>query len=237
MPAWNLISGEDKLRHRRLHQDLLRRLGRRRRRAPPVPIKPDPVAQEAGEGHRRGRAGLSRHRRLLELPPRATPPKPTIAEDMKSATSRSPASATTCTSRSRRRATGARPSSRPTSSSTRTKIAATAEELVRVIAAGRRRHGDALVGRRASPTEQLWGLAYYVESLVQKRGTPEGRRSGRASPSSRRSTAAGCGPSPPLRMSPPRRPRPRRGRLRRPRPRRRRPGEADPAQPRPDAKK
>jgi mono/diheme cytochrome c family protein len=55
----------------------------------------------------------------------------------------------------------------------RTKIAATREELVRVIAAG--------VGGTAMPSwgdslsdKQLWGLAYYVEWLVEQRGTPEG---------------------------------------------------------------
>jgi len=52
----------------------------------------------------------------------------------------------------------------------RTKIAGTREELVRVIAAG--------VGGTAMPSwgdtltdKQLWGLAYYVESLVEKRGS------------------------------------------------------------------
>lgn len=55
----------------------------------------------------------------------------------------------------------------------RTKIAATKEELVRVIAAG--------VGGTAMPSwgatlthQQLWGLAYYVESLIEKRESAEG---------------------------------------------------------------
>lgn len=55
----------------------------------------------------------------------------------------------------------------------RTKSATTKDELVRVIAAG--------VGGTAMPSwgesltnQQLWGLAYYVESLIEKRGTPEG---------------------------------------------------------------
>jgi mono/diheme cytochrome c family protein len=54
----------------------------------------------------------------------------------------------------------------------RTKIASTRDELVRVIAAG--------VGGTAMPSwgdtlsdKQLWGLAYYVESLVEMRATPE----------------------------------------------------------------
>lgn len=52
------------------------------------------------------------------------------------------------------------------------KAGATRDDLVRVIAAG--------VGGTAMPSwgtslsnDQLWGLAYYVESLVAKRGTPE----------------------------------------------------------------
>ena len=56
----------------------------------------------------------------------------------------------------------------------RTKIAAKKEELVRVIAAG--------VGGTAMPSwgatlthQQLWGLAYYVESLIQKRDSAEGQ--------------------------------------------------------------
>ncbi|MEP7123089.1 MAG: c-type cytochrome, partial [Byssovorax sp.] len=55
----------------------------------------------------------------------------------------------------------------------RTKSSTTREELVRVIAAG--------VGGTAMPSwgatlthQQLWGLAYYVESLIQKRDSPEG---------------------------------------------------------------
>ena len=55
----------------------------------------------------------------------------------------------------------------------RTKIATTREELVRVIAAG--------VGGTAMPSwgatlthQQLWGLAYYVESLIEKRESAEG---------------------------------------------------------------
>jgi mono/diheme cytochrome c family protein len=54
-----------------------------------------------------------------------------------------------------------------------TKFARTKEELVKVIAAG--------VGGTAMPSwgetltdKQLWGLAYYVETLVQKHNTPEG---------------------------------------------------------------
>jgi mono/diheme cytochrome c family protein len=53
-----------------------------------------------------------------------------------------------------------------------TKSATTRDELVRVIAAG--------VGGTAMPSwgstlthQQLWGLAYYVESLIEKRATPE----------------------------------------------------------------
>ena len=55
----------------------------------------------------------------------------------------------------------------------RTKIASKKEDLVRVIAAG--------VGGTAMPSwgatlthQQLWGLAYYVESLIQKRDSAEG---------------------------------------------------------------
>ncbi len=55
----------------------------------------------------------------------------------------------------------------------RTKSATTKDELVRVIAAG--------VGGTAMPSwgatlthQQLWGLAYYVESLIQKRDSAEG---------------------------------------------------------------
>lgn len=54
----------------------------------------------------------------------------------------------------------------------RTKFAQTREELVQVIASG--------VGGTAMPSwgesltdRQLWGLAYYVESLIKKRGTTE----------------------------------------------------------------
>lgn len=61
----------------------------------------------------------------------------------------------------------------------RTKIATTRDELVRVIAAG--------VGGTAMPSwgetltdKQLWGLAYYVESLVEMRATPEGAELQRA---------------------------------------------------------
>jgi mono/diheme cytochrome c family protein len=56
----------------------------------------------------------------------------------------------------------------------RTKFAASKEELVQVIASG--------VGGTAMPSwgetltpKQLWGLAYYVESLIQKRGTQEAK--------------------------------------------------------------
>lgn len=56
--------------------------------------------------------------------------------------------------------------------SNRVKAGATKEDLVRVIATG--------VGGTAMPSwgsgltpEQLWGLAYYVESLAQLRGSPE----------------------------------------------------------------
>lgn len=55
-----------------------------------------------------------------------------------------------------------------------TKRASTKEELAEVISAG--------VGGTAMPSwgesltdRQLWGLAYYVESLIQKRGTPEAK--------------------------------------------------------------
>lgn len=56
----------------------------------------------------------------------------------------------------------------------RTKRAQTKDELIEVIAAG--------VGGTAMPSwgealepKQLWGLAYYVESLIQKRGSNEAR--------------------------------------------------------------
>ncbi len=55
----------------------------------------------------------------------------------------------------------------------RVKSGATRDDLVRTIAAGV--GGTAMPSWGASLTaEQLWGLAYYVESLVQMRATPEG---------------------------------------------------------------
>ncbi len=65
----------------------------------------------------------------------------------------------------------------------RTKSATTREELVRVIAAG--------VGGTAMPSwgatlthQQIWGLAYYLESLIQNRASPAGVAQKRASPTS-----------------------------------------------------
>jgi mono/diheme cytochrome c family protein len=170
MPAWNLIGGEDKLAivaYIKTFSDVWQK------EAPGVvvPIKPDPWRKKPEKGIAEGervyhglaacsschpayasRAAIVEHLKAFEIPFTG------FREDMYASVEKESDWGT--------------PIRPPDFLVDRTKIADTKEELVRVIAAG--------VGGTAMPSwsdaltdKQLWGLAYYVESLVQKRGTPE----------------------------------------------------------------
>ncbi len=172
MPAWNLISGEDKLAivaYVKTFSDVWQK------EAPGVPvvIKPDPwrkkpVEKAIAEGERvyHGIAAcMSCHPAYAD--------KPTIAGHMKEYDIPAGDFRENMYASVEKESDWGAPIKPPDFLVDRTKIADTKEELVKVIAAG--------VGGTAMPSwgetltdKQLWGLAYYVEWLVEQRNTPEG---------------------------------------------------------------
>lgn len=171
MPAWNLIAHEDKLAiiaYLKTFSDVWQK------EAPGavIAIKPDPwrkkpIEKAIAEGERvyHGLAACSSCH-----PHYAT--KPAIVEAMKAFDVPATGFREDMYESVEKESDWGAPIKPPDFLVDRTKIAATREELVRVIAAG--------VGGTAMPSwaetlndKQLWGLAYYVESLIQKRNTPE----------------------------------------------------------------
>jgi mono/diheme cytochrome c family protein len=172
MPAWNLIAHEDKLAIV-AYLKTFSEVWQKETPGAPVPLKPDPwrkkdPAKAIAEGERvyHGIAACSSCH-----PAYAT--KPNVVEHMK-AFELSPGFRDAMYESVEKESDWGAPIKPPDFLVDRTKIASTKEELVRVIAAG--------VGGTAMPSwgdtltdKQLWGLAYYVESLVQMRDTPEAK--------------------------------------------------------------
>ncbi len=172
MPAWNLIAQEDKLAliaYIKTFSDVWQK----ETPGAPVTIKPDPWRKKGAdkaiaEGERvyHGVANCNGcHPSYAD--------KPTIVEDMK-AYDITPGFRDDMYSSVEKESDWGAPIKPPDFLVDRTKSADTKEELVRVIAAG--------VGGTAMPSwgetltdKQLWGLAYYIESLVRMRNTEEGR--------------------------------------------------------------
>jgi mono/diheme cytochrome c family protein len=171
MPAWNLVSGEDKLAivaYVKTFSDVWQK----ETPGAPVPIKPDPWRKKPEKGIAEGervyhgiaacsschpsyatKGAIAEHMKAYDIPLTG------FREDMYGSVVKD--------------SDWGAPIKPPDFLIDRTKIASTREELVRVIAAG--------VGGTAMPSwgdtltdKQLWGLAYYVASLVEKRDTPEG---------------------------------------------------------------
>jgi mono/diheme cytochrome c family protein len=172
MPAWNLIAHEDKLAII-AYLKTFSEVWQKEAPGAPVPIKPDPWRKKGpekaiAEGERvyHGIAACSScHPAYAD--------KPKIVEAMKEY-GLDPGFREAMYSSVEKESDWGAPIKPPDFLNDRTKIASTKEELVRVIAAG--------VGGTAMPSwgdtltdKQLWGLAYYVESLVQKRSTEEAR--------------------------------------------------------------
>jgi len=171
MPAWNLISDEDKLAIV-AYLKTFSEVWQKEAPGAPVPIKPDPWRKKPQKGIAEGervyhgiaacaschpayatRSAIVEHMKAFDLPVTG------FRDDMYGSVEKE--------------SDWGAPIKPPDFLTDRTKIAATREELVRVIAAGvggtaMPSWGDALTDR------QLWGLAYYVESLVELRDTPRG---------------------------------------------------------------
>jgi mono/diheme cytochrome c family protein len=173
MPTWNLISQEDKLAivaYLKTFSDVWHK----EQPGPVISIKPDPWRKKGpekaiaeGEKVYHGMAQCSSCHPAYAA-------KPVIAEAMKDADIPLTDFRANLYESEEKDSDWGAPIKPPDFLVDRTKIAETKEELVRVIAAG--------VGGTAMPTwgdaltdKQLWGLAYYVESLVQKRNSDEGR--------------------------------------------------------------
>jgi mono/diheme cytochrome c family protein len=171
MPAWNLVSGEDKLAivaYIKTFSDVWQK------EAPgvPVPIKPDPWRRKPAKGIAEGERVYHGIAECSSCHP-AYATKAAIAEHLKAYDITVSGFREDLYSSVEKDSDWGAPIRPPDFLLDRTKIADDKEELVRVIAAG--------VGGTAMPSwgealtdKQLWGLAYYVESLIQKRNTPEG---------------------------------------------------------------
>lgn len=169
MPTWNLISGEDKLAivaYVKTFSDVWQT------EAPgvPVPIKPDPWRKKPAKGIEEGERVYHGIAACSSCHP-AYATRAVIADYMKSFDIPVEGFRKDMYASVEKESDWGAPIRPPDFLTDRTKIADTKEELVRVIAAG--------VGGTAMPSwadaltdKQLWGLAYYVESLIQKRDTP-----------------------------------------------------------------
>lgn len=170
MPSWRLLSGEDKLAII-AYVKTFSEVWQKESPGAPVPIKPDPWRKRPDRGIAEGErvyhgiaacsschpayathAAIVDHMKAFEIP--FTGFRANLYESVE------------------KDSDWGVPIKPPDFLSDRTKSATTKEELVVVIAAG--------VGGTAMPSwgdsltdKQLWGLAYYVEQLIQKRGTPE----------------------------------------------------------------
>lgn len=171
MPAWNLVSDEDKLAIV-AYLKTFSEVWQKEAPGVPVPIKPDPWRKKPERGIAEGervyhgiaacsschpayatRSAIAEHMKTFDLPVAG------FRDDMYGAVEKE--------------SDWGAPIKPPDFLLDRTKIASTREELVRVIAAG--------VGGTAMPSwgdaltdKQIWGLAYYVESLIALRDTPGG---------------------------------------------------------------
>ncbi len=171
MPSWNLIGEEDK-RAIIAYLKTFSEIWQKEAPGTPVPVKPDPWRKRpergVAEGERvyHGLAACSSCHPAYVL-------KPAIAEHMKSYDISFTGFRADLYDSVEKESDWGAPIRPPDFLVDRTKSATTKDELVRVIAAG--------VGGTAMPSwgatlthQQIWGLAYYVESLIQKRASSEG---------------------------------------------------------------
>lgn len=171
MPSWRLIGEEDK-RAIVAYVKTFSEVWRKEAPGTPVPVKPDPWRKHpergVAEGERvyHGLAACSSCHPAYAL-------KPAIIEHMKSYDMSFSGFRTDLYASVEKESDWGAPIRPPDFLVDRTKSGTSKDELVRVIAAG--------VGGTAMPSwgatlthQQLWGLAYYVESLIQKRESPEG---------------------------------------------------------------
>jgi len=169
MPTWNLIGGEDKqaiVAYIKTFSDVWQTEAV----GVPVPIKPDPWRKKPEKGIAEGERVYHGVAGCSSCHP-AYVTRAVIAEDMKSFEIPLTGFREDLYQSVEKESDWGAPIKPPDFLNDRTKIADTKEELVRVIAAG--------VGGTAMPSwgdaltdKQLWGLAYYVESLILKRDTP-----------------------------------------------------------------
>jgi hypothetical protein len=157
--------------HRRLHQDLLRGLAEGAP-GPTIQIKSDPWRKKPEKGIAEGERVYHGLAACSSCHP-AYIKKPDIAEAMKAYDIPVTGFRENLYGAIEKESEWGAPIMPPDFLINHTKSATKKEDLVRVIAAG--------VGGTAMPewgatltNQQLWGLAYYVEWLIQKRDTPEG---------------------------------------------------------------
>lgn len=169
MPTWNLISGEDKLAIV-AYLKTFSEVWQKEAPGVPVPLKPDPWRKKPEKGIAEGERVYHGVAGCMSCHP-AYATRAEIAEDMKSFEIPLTGFREDLYQSVEKESDWGAPIKPPDFLNDRTKIADTREELVHVIAAG--------VGGTAMPSwgdaltdKQLWGLAYYVESLILKRDTP-----------------------------------------------------------------
>jgi mono/diheme cytochrome c family protein len=170
MPAWNMVADDDKLAIV-AYIKTFSEVWQKEAPGVPVPIKPDPWRKKPAKGIAEGervyhgiaacsschpayatRAAIAGYMKDFDIPVTG------FRDDLYASVEKE--------------SDWGAPIKPPDFLEDRVKIATTREELARVIAAG--------VGGTAMPSwgdaltdKQLWGLAYYVESLAQKRDAPE----------------------------------------------------------------
>ncbi len=170
MPSWALIAENDK-RAIVAYIKTFSEVWRKEAPGAAVPIKPDPFRKKPERGVEEGEKVYHGLAACFSCHP-AYADKPTIAAAMKEADVPLSGFRPDLYESIVKESDWGAPIKPPDFLQDMTKFATTKEELAKVIAAG--------VGGTAMPSwgetltdKQLWGLAYYVESLVQKRGSKE----------------------------------------------------------------
>lgn len=171
MPSWKLIGEEDK-RAIIAYLKTFSEVWQKEAPGTVVPVKPDPWRKHPERGVAEGERVYHGLAACSSCHP-AYVTQPTIVEHMKSYDIAFTGFRADLYSSVEKDSEWGAPILPPDFLVDRTKSATTKDELVRVIAAG--------VGGTAMPSwgatlthQQIWGLAYYVESLIQMRDSPEG---------------------------------------------------------------